>query len=119
MSTRLVIPVLFSVLVSGGAATSASAAERVLAGTVVDQSGHAVPRAYVRVLDASGTEQRGVFADEAGRFALAATDAGDCRVPLSDTNEQCYEKTTLSSNPAILPRCLVWLKPGHYVRRPG
>jgi vitamin B12 transporter len=93
VSTRLVIPVLLIVLVSGGAAPSASAAGRELAGTVVDQSGRAVPRAYVRVLDASGAEQRGVFADESGRFTLAETGGGDCRL----------EATLTGFQPAIVP----------------
>ena len=88
MSTRLVIPVLFVVLVSGGAAASASADGRELSGTVVDQSGRAVPRAYVRVVDASGTGQRGVFADESGRFTLGATGAGDCRLEATLTGFQ-------------------------------
>src|SRR6185295_14382076 len=33
------------------------------------------------------------------------------RVPRADTNGQCYEKTTTSGNPAILPRGKVRVKP--------
>ena len=87
----IVIPVFLFVI--GGAASSVSGADRRLAGTVVDQSGRAVPRAYVRVLDASGGGERGAFADEAGRFELTATDAAECRV----------EATLTGFQPAIVP----------------
>jgi outer membrane cobalamin receptor len=69
-------------------------AGRLVAGTVVDQSGRVVPRAYVRVLDASGRADRGAFADEAGRFEVAATDPADCRV----------EATLAGFQPAVV-RC--------------
>src|SRR3954454_71385 len=49
-------------------------------GVIVDQSGHVVPRAYVRVLDANGAESAGTFADELGRFRLARTSDPTCRV---------------------------------------
>jgi vitamin B12 transporter len=61
-----------------------SAAERELAGTVVDQSGHALPRAYVRALDSASRELAGTFADESGRFHLTVN-ADDCRVDASLT----------------------------------
>ena len=51
-----------------------------VSGTVVDQSGRIVPRAYVRIVN-SGVESAGQFADELGRFSLAtATSAADCSV---------------------------------------
>src|SRR5436309_15760972 len=50
-----------------------------VSGIVVDQSGRAVPRAYVRILDSSGVESAAVFADEVGRFELK-TNVTNCRV---------------------------------------
>jgi outer membrane cobalamin receptor len=55
-----------------------------LSGIVVDQSGRALPRAYVRVLDASGTVTSSTFADNAGRFEVAAA-SPNCRVEASMT----------------------------------
>ncbi|MEA2462449.1 MAG: Carboxypeptidase regulatory-like domain, partial [Acidobacteriota bacterium] len=93
MPTRFPIIVLSILVLSGGAAAGVAGADRRLAGTVVDQSGRAVPRAYVRLLDASGTRERGTFADETGRFDLAATDGAACRV----------EATLPGFQPAIVP----------------
>src|SRR5690349_13515375 len=53
-----------------------SAAE--LAGTVVDSSGHPVPRAFVRIIDPAGREVSQTFTDEAGIFTVQAD--GVCRV---------------------------------------
>ena len=58
---------------------SAQLASADVSGTVVDQSGRAVPRAHVRTLDSSGVESAAVFADEVGRFELK-TNVGPCRV---------------------------------------
>ena len=52
-----------------------------------------MPRAYIRVLNASGGAERGAFADEAGRFELTASDAAECRV----------EATLTGFQPAIVP----------------
>ena len=93
MPTRFPILVLAFVFVIGGAASKVAAADRRLTGTVVDQSGRAVPRAYVRVVTTSGAVDRGAFADEAGRFELTATDAAECRV----------EATLTGFQPAIVP----------------
>jgi len=65
-----------------GAAVPAAA--RDVSGTIVDESGRAVPRAYVRALDAAGKEIAGLFADESGRFQFTITD-DDCRVEASLT----------------------------------
>ncbi|HMF98130.1 MAG TPA: TonB-dependent receptor [Vicinamibacterales bacterium] len=63
---------------------AASAAARDISGTIVDESGRAVPRAYVRAIDASGREVAGMFADESGRFRFdVATDT--CRIEASLT----------------------------------
>ena len=59
----------------------AAAADTAVTGTVVDQSGRPLPRAYVRALDRTGAESAGTFADELGRFRLAAGD--DCRLEVS------------------------------------
>ena len=58
---------------------SARPATADVSGIVVDQSGRAVPRAYVRILDSSGVESAAVFADEVGRFELK-TNVTNCRV---------------------------------------
>src|SRR5712691_5783300 len=63
---------------------SAQFASADVSGIVVDQSGRAVPRAYVRALDSAGAESAAVFADEVGRFELKTTAAG-CRVEASLT----------------------------------
>ena len=77
MRTRLSSTLLSISLVVGGAASAATA--RDLSGVVVDDSGRAVPRAYVRALDSGGRELAAVFADESGRFQVSV-DTGDCRV---------------------------------------
>jgi outer membrane receptor protein involved in Fe transport len=63
---------------------SARPAAADVSGTVLDQSGRAVPRAHVRLLDSSGVESASVFADEAGRFELKTT-VTNCRVEASLT----------------------------------
>ena len=93
MPTRFPISPLVCLFVICGATPTVSGAGRVVAGTVVDQSGRIVPRAYVRVLDVSGRLDRGAFADEAGRFELGATDGADCRV----------EATLAGFQPAVVP----------------
>jgi len=67
-----------------GGASSARADGREIAGTVVDQSGRALPRAYVRAIDGSQKEIAGTFADEAGRFHLTVQ-TEDCQVDASLT----------------------------------
>lgn len=61
-----------------------SAAAPPLAGVVVDQSGRALPRAFVRVVDGSGKETVSTFTDDAGRFEFAAMPP-TCRVEASMT----------------------------------
>jgi vitamin B12 transporter len=74
--TRFPSTLLSISLLLGGAA---SAAARELSGVVVDDTGRAVPRAYVRALDGRGAELAGVFADESGRFQVSVS-SDDCRV---------------------------------------
>src|SRR5262249_61044309 len=50
----------------------------------VDDSGRAVPRAFVRAVDTRGNELAGVFADESGRFHFIIA-SEDCRVEASLT----------------------------------
>ena len=69
---RLVAPAILLVIVFVRPASAD------VAGTVVDQSGRVVPRAYIRVVDGSGAESAAQFADELGRFDLKTTAAG-CR----------------------------------------
>src|SRR5262245_13043947 len=62
-------------------------AESLVSGIVVDQSGQALPRAYVRALDPASREIAAAFADEAGRFRLTLASA-DCRISASLTGFQ-------------------------------
>jgi len=76
---------IFSVLVTSLLVSGAAfGAEREVAGTVVDQSGRAVPRAYVSAVDASAKEIAATFSDESGRFHLVVDGEG-CRIRASLT----------------------------------
>lgn len=55
-----------------------------LTGTVIDQSGNALPRAYVRATDSSAREIAAAFADEAGRFRFTLPSL-DCEIAASLT----------------------------------
>jgi vitamin B12 transporter len=74
--------VLFSMTVWLLPAIGVSASEHQLTGTVVDQSGVPLPRAYVQIVGAAGAQSAGVLTDESGRFRLAV-EATDCRVEAS------------------------------------
>ncbi|HEX4346534.1 MAG TPA: TonB-dependent receptor [Vicinamibacterales bacterium] len=63
------------------AALSTAQAAGTITGSVVDPSGRPIPRAHVRVLDASGHEISSTYADEQGRFN--AEPAENCRVEAS------------------------------------
>jgi len=78
-------------------------------GTVVDQSGHPLPRAYVRVLDRAAHEIAGGFADEAGRFLVAVTD-GQCRVEASLTG---FQPSTVACGDAQALRLVLTVAPIH------
>jgi vitamin B12 transporter len=66
-------------IVSFGFGGGASAAGLEIDGTVVDQSGRALPRAYVRAIDAASKEIAGAFTDERGTFHLTVS-VEDCSV---------------------------------------
>ena len=55
-----------------------------VSGVVVDQSGQALPRAYVRALDTGSREIGAIFADEAGRFRVTVPSI-DCQIAASLT----------------------------------
>jgi outer membrane cobalamin receptor len=74
--TSRYLSLFFSLLFCVAAAPAWAAPE--INGVVVDPGGRPVPRAHVRVLDASGNETASAFADEEGRFHLDAS--GTCRV---------------------------------------
>src|SRR5262245_32714076 len=80
LGPRVARTLLFLITVS----VPAFAADSVVSGVVVAQSGQALPRAHVRALDSSSREIVAVFADEAGRFRLAVPSI-DCRVSASLT----------------------------------
>jgi outer membrane cobalamin receptor len=74
------------VLVSMGLSAPALAA--VVTGQVVDATGRALPRAYVRVLSENGTTAAGAFTDENGRFSFSADLPAPCRLEASLTGFQ-------------------------------
>ena len=59
-----------------------------LSGEVVDATGRALPRAYVRVLSESGDVIGALFADDAGRFSLTGDLPSTCRLEASLTGFQ-------------------------------
>src|SRR5262245_3814371 len=83
-ASRLVLHSLVVALTLLSAVVSAGAADRDIAGIVVDQSGQPLPRAYVRVLEPGGTEIAATFADQTGRFRLNASTT-DCTIEASLT----------------------------------
>jgi vitamin B12 transporter len=86
----------------------AAASDHELTGTIVDQSGQALPRAYVRLLDGPPAERAGTFADEAGRFRLR-TSADACRIEASLTGFQ----TAVAACDASPVRLVLTLAPVH------
>ena len=92
--------VVLAALVSiAGRPASLYAAETVR-GTIVDQSGRAIPRAYVRPLDRANAPAGGVFADEAGRFELTvATTTTGCQIEITLTG---FEPATAPCSAAPL-----------------
>lgn len=51
-------------------------------GIVLDSSGHTIPRVFVRLVDRTNSEVSSTFADESGRFHLAAA-SDDCHIEAS------------------------------------
>jgi vitamin B12 transporter len=90
-------------------AAPASAADHEVGGTVVDQSGQPLPRAYVRALDRSGHEIAGAFADEIGRFRLTSS-VDDCRIDASLTG---FETATAACAGAQPLRLVLAVAPIH------
>ncbi|HEX3704047.1 MAG TPA: TonB-dependent receptor [Vicinamibacterales bacterium] len=80
-----------------GAASSRAAAADTVAGTVVDQSGQPLPRAYVRAVAPSGVELTSTFTDDRGRFALRGADA--CQLQVSMTGFEPAAAACTSSQP--------------------
>ncbi|MDR1989720.1 MAG: carboxypeptidase-like regulatory domain-containing protein, partial [Acidobacteriaceae bacterium] len=80
---RILSPVfsLFSAFAVLLIASTAAAAD--IAGEILDPSGHAIPRAFVRIVTDSGTELSAGFADETGRFVLTGTTPCQIDVSLS------------------------------------
>jgi vitamin B12 transporter len=72
---------LLTLILFGAVPTSA---DGTVAGLVVDQSGRALPRALVRLVDGSGVEASSTFTDDAGRFQMTAAPAS-CHVEASLT----------------------------------
>jgi outer membrane cobalamin receptor len=80
------IPLIVAVAVPVARAAAAGAeAGESTTGMVVDQAGQALPRALVRVVDASGAESANTFSDEKGRFRLTRVASPGCRIEASLT----------------------------------
>jgi vitamin B12 transporter len=75
------------VMLMGIVAVRAGAAQAgdVATGTVVDQAGQLLPRAFVHVLGGSGTAFANTFSDEKGRFRVTLVSSPGCRVEASLT----------------------------------
>lgn len=82
-------------------AAAAVAAGREVRGIVVDQSGHALPRAWVRALDRTASQIAGTFTDESGRFRLTVAD-DDCRVEAALTGFEPSTAACRSDEPLRL-----------------
>lgn len=78
-------------------------------GTVVDQSGQPLARAFVRVLDRAGHEIAGGFSDEAGRFHFASAD-DECQVEASLTG---FQRSTIACAGAQTLRLVLSVAPIH------
>jgi vitamin B12 transporter len=103
---RLSTIILFGSAAVALAPAAGIAADREVTGTVVDQSGQALPRAYVRLLDES--DHAATFADEGGRFRVRTT-TDDCRIEASLTGFQ----TAVAACGASPVRLVLALAPVH------
>jgi outer membrane cobalamin receptor len=75
-------PSLLILLLSLASAGGGSQADRIT-GSVVDQEGGALPRAYVRLLAADGSELAETFTDTRGEFTLERGTCDGCRIEAS------------------------------------
>jgi len=80
-ATRVLLFLLLAIIFNSTSAW-AQAAPRA-SGSIVDQSGAAVVRAFVRLLDANGRERSATITDDRGQFTLDVTNCGGCRVEAS------------------------------------
>jgi vitamin B12 transporter len=85
----------FAFLFAINVAASASAAD--VTGQVLDTTGRALPRAFIRVLSDRGEAISGVFSDESGRFTLTADLPAPCRLEASLTG---FQTTTVPCDQA-------------------
>jgi vitamin B12 transporter len=81
----------------------------IVSGTVVDQSGQPLPRAYIRVLDRAAREVASGFADESGRFHFTVTD-DQCRIEASLTG---FQPSTMACAGAPPRRLVLAVAPIH------
>src|SRR5262245_26772731 len=93
---HLFLALLFSVV---GAAQARAAN---VTGQVVDATGRALQRAYVRTLSKTGAQADGVFTDEAGRFTLRGPDS---ELGLVTDSEPCRVEASLSGFQTIAIPC--------------
>ena len=82
---------LLALVIAALAPAALLAADATVAGIVVDPSGQAVPRAYIRALDPASREIATTFANEAGQFRLTVPSA-ECRIAASLTG---FEPSTV------------------------
>lgn len=76
-ATRLLLSAILSLSLPTAAAASP------VTGSVVDASGAAVVRAFVRLVDAAGRERSATITDDRGRFVVELADCADCRIEAS------------------------------------
>lgn len=79
-ATRVLLSLFFSALFSLDAAIAAAGPTT---GTVVDATGAAVVRAFVRVIDAAGRERLATITDDRGRFAADLSSCDGCHIEAS------------------------------------
>jgi vitamin B12 transporter len=85
------VPIGIAIIVTALGASGAAADDGRITGTVIDQSGQPLPRAYVRLRSASGAESASTFTDENGHFTLPP--AHGCEVSASLTG---FEPATVA-----------------------
>jgi len=92
---------VFAVLAFSLSISASSLAGSPVSGTVVDSSGHAVPRATVQVVESDGTIAASIFTDVDGAFRVADAPAG-CRVQVSLSGFQPASADCRSGEPLRL-----------------
>ena len=97
-ATRVLLSLFFSALFSLNA-TNAAAGPTM--GAVVDATGAAVVRAFVRVIDATGREQLATITDDRGHFVADLSSCNNCRIEASLAG---FRTASVTVSPARIAR---------------